>query len=107
MSIIVTKAKNDIKTIILEAAKKAMENGQLCSAELTDFTVEVPQNRSHGDYAINISILHARSAKEAPRLMAKKIIKEIDKDSLGAEKVELEGPGFINGLVTSFQNCSA
>ena len=67
MSVIVTKAKNDIKNIFIDAAKKAMENGQLCSAELTDFTVEVPQNRSHGDYAINAAMVWSRLFKTAPR----------------------------------------
>ena len=64
--------------------------------EIPDFTIETPRDKGHGDYAVNIAMLLARSAKEAPRLIAEKIINEIDKNSLGAEKVELAGPGFIN-----------
>ncbi len=96
MSIIVTKAKNDIKTIILDAAKKAMENGQLCSAELTDFTVEVPQNRSHGDYAVNAAMVWSRLFKTAPRNIAEALISNMSLDGSYIEKCEIAGPGFIN-----------
>ncbi len=96
MSIIVTKAKNDIKTIILDAAKKAMENGQLCSAELTDFTVEVPQNRAHGDYAINAAMVWSRLFRTAPRNIAEALISNMSLDGSYIEKCEIAGPGFIN-----------
>lgn len=96
MSVIVTKAKNDIKNIFIDAAKKAMENGQLCSAELTDFTVEVPQNRSHGDYAINAAMVWSRLFKTAPRGIAEALISNMSLDGSYIEKCEIAGPGFIN-----------
>ena len=49
MSLIVSKTKEEIKNIIKNAALSAMKDGSLLEAELTDFTIEVPANRSHGD----------------------------------------------------------
>ncbi len=96
MSLVVTKAKNDIKNIFIDAANKAMQNGQLCSVELTDFTVEVPQNRSHGDYAINAAMVWSRLFKTAPRGIAEALISNLSLDGSYIEKCEIAGPGFIN-----------
>ncbi|MBQ4119594.1 MAG: arginine--tRNA ligase [Clostridia bacterium] len=96
MSLVVTKAKNNIKNIFIDAANKAMQSGQLCSAELTDFTVEVPQNRSHGDYAINAAMVWSRLFKTAPRNIAEALISNISLDGSYIEKCEIAGPGFIN-----------
>ncbi len=96
MSIIVTKAKKEIKDIIIEAAKKAIKSGALVSAELTDFTVEVPANRAHGDYAINAAMVWSRLFKTAPRNIAEAIISNINLDGSYIEKCEIAGPGFIN-----------
>ena len=49
MSVIVKNAKEQIKSIIINAAKKAMADGVFDSAELTDFTIEVPKDRANGD----------------------------------------------------------
>ncbi len=96
MSIIVTKAKKEIKDIIIEAAKKAMESGALATVELTDFTVEVPANRAHGDYAINAAMVWSRLFKTAPRNIAEAIISNICLENSYIEKCEIAGPGFIN-----------
>ncbi len=96
MSIIVTKAKTEIKDIIIKAANKAMQNGALVSAELTDFTVEVPSNRAHGDYAVNAAMVWSRLFKTAPRNIAEAIISNADLENSYIEKCEIAGPGFIN-----------
>ena len=59
MSLLVAKAKEQIKTGIINAANKAMAEGVLENAELSDFTVEVPANRDPGDYAVNAAMVWA------------------------------------------------
>ena len=86
-----TLKKSQIYSEVKAAAAKVYKD-----IEIPEFTIETPRDKGHGDYAVNIAMLLARSAKEAPRLIAEKIINEINKESLGAEKVELAGPGFIN-----------
>ncbi len=96
MSVIVTKAKEEIKNIIIKAANSAMESGALAAVELTDFTIEVPSNRAHGDYAINAAMVWSRLFRCAPRQIAEAIISNIDFEGSYIEKCEIAGPGFIN-----------
>ncbi len=96
MSVIVTKAKEEIKNIIIKAANSAMESGALAEAELTDFTIEVPANRAHGDYAINAAMVWSRLFRCAPRQIAEAIISNINFEGSYIEKCEIAGPGFIN-----------
>ena len=70
MSLLVQKAKNQIEEIFLNAAKKAMDNGELCVSELTPFSVEVPANRDHGDYAVNAAMVWSKAFRNAPRKIA-------------------------------------
>jgi len=70
MSILVAKTKEQIKEIIKNAAIKAMASGELTDAELTDFTIEEPANREHGDYAVNAAMAWAKLFRKAPRQIA-------------------------------------
>ena len=70
MSVIVNTAKEQIKDLILKAAAPAVEKGELDKAELPDFTIEVPANREHGDYAVNAAMVWARAFRKAPRQIA-------------------------------------
>ncbi|MBE6787841.1 MAG: arginine--tRNA ligase, partial [Ruminococcaceae bacterium] len=96
MSVVVTKAREEIKNIIINATKKAMADGSLQTAELTDFTIEVPANRDHGDYAVNAAMVWSRLFRCAPRMIAEAIIKKADFEGSYIEKAEIAGPGFIN-----------
>lgn len=96
MSLLVQKAKNQIEEIFLNAAKKAMDNGELCVSELTPFSVEVPANRDHGDYAINAAMAWARIFKLAPRKIAEILTANAVFEGTYIERFEIAGPGFIN-----------
>ena len=60
MSKIVFKTEQQIKDIVKNAIKSAYDNGELCSDEAPDFIVEVPADRSHGDYATNAAMVSAK-----------------------------------------------
>ena len=96
MSVIVTKAKEQIKNIIIDATKSAMSDGSLATAELIDFTIEVPGNRAHGDYAINAAMVWSRLFRCAPHQIAEAIVNHINCEDSYIEKCEIAGPGFIN-----------
>ena len=64
--------------------------------EIPAFTIEVPKDKGNGDYAINIAMMLARAAKSAPRAIAENIVKNLEAEALGATKIEIAGPGFIN-----------
>ncbi len=83
--------KSQIYDAALLAAQKAYGD-----IEIPDFVIEVPKDKTNGDYAINIAMMLARAAKSAPRAIAENIVANLDADALGATKIEIAGPGFIN-----------
>lgn len=96
MSILVNDAKQQIEKILTDAANTATSNGDLCTAELTPFKIEVPADRKNGDYAVNAAMVWARNFKSAPRVIAEKLMQNANFDGSYIEKYEIAGPGFIN-----------
>ncbi|MBO5913317.1 MAG: arginine--tRNA ligase [Clostridia bacterium] len=96
MSKIVFETREGIKGIIVAAAKKAMANGTLPEAELPDFNVEVPNDRAHGDFAVNAAMVWARAFRSNPRKIAETLAENFDFAETYIEKAEIAGPGFIN-----------
>ncbi len=83
------------KSQIYDAAKLAAQKAY-GDIEIPDFVIEVPKDKTNGDYAINIAMMLARAAKSSPRAIAENIVANLDADALGATKIEIAGPGFIN-----------
>ena len=73
-----------------------MEKGELERAELTEFSVSVPQSREHGDLAVNAAMVWARLFHKSPRQIAEILSSEFDFSDTYIEKSEIAGPGFIN-----------
>ena len=96
MSVIVDLSKEQIKNIIVASAKLAMGKGELPEAELTDFTIEIPANRDHGDYAINAAMVWARAFRKAPRQIAEILVNNLNTENTYVKSCEIAGPGFIN-----------
>ena len=86
-------AREQIKTAVINAVKKAIESGQLPKAELPDFTVEAPANREHGDYAVNAALVWARCFHKAPSAIADIIINNADFSGTYIQKCEKAGHG--------------
>ena len=96
MSLLVNKAKNQIVEIIKAAAAKAIEENSLPEAELSDFIIEAPANREHGDYAVNAAMAWARVFRKAPRQIAEILVENANLEGSYVSKCEIAGPGFIN-----------
>ena len=96
MSVLVNEAKSKIEKMLIDAAKTAIEKGELCEAELAPFKVEVPSDRKNGDYAVNAAMVWARGFKLAPRAIAEKLMANVNFEGTIIEKYEIAGPGFIN-----------
>lgn len=60
------------------------------------FEIEIPKDKSHGDYACNIAMKMAKVAHKNPRMIANEIVDLFDKESTHVAKVEIAGAGFIN-----------
>ncbi len=101
MSKVVANAREQIESRIRAAALKCIDDGTLPEVELADFTVEVPSNRDHGDYAVNAAMVWARGFKKAPRMIAEAILSAADFSGSYIDRAEIAGPGFINLFLNS------
>ena len=69
-----------------------------------DILLEIPKDKSNGDYSTNVAMKYARIARKAPRIIAEEIIQNVDLKRLYISKAEIAGPGFINFFIDkSFQ----
>lgn len=84
-----TKIKAEIQAAVLKAGLATKE-------QIPDVILEIPKEKTHGDYATNMAMQLARIAKKSPRMIAEALIANIDTSKASIEKIELAGPGFIN-----------
>ena len=88
--------KEDLYQRLEAAALSAKEKGLLNLETVPAFTIEIPREKSHGDFAGNIAMLLAKQARMAPRKIAEIIVSELDQTGSFIEQVEIAGAGFIN-----------
>ena len=96
MSAIVKSTRESIKTLIDSAAKKAIADGVLPSAELNSFNIEVPADRTHGNFAVNAAMVWTKLFRKPPRAIADIIVNNLSLDGTFIDRAEVAGPGFIN-----------
>lgn len=96
MSILVEKARSALRQAVSAAMARAMAEGQLPKAEAPAFVLEVPGDRSHGDWACNAAMAGARAFHMAPRKIAETILTQLDLEGTGFARCEIAGPGFLN-----------
>jgi len=81
---------------LVSAALAALPAGLLSEAErATAPEIERTRDPSHGDYASNVALRHAKAARQNPRQLARLIVAALPADP-AVSKVEIAGPGFIN-----------
>jgi arginyl-tRNA synthetase len=93
--------KNRIISIVGQSLVCLSQKGLFVPAELTEYMVEVPREKEHGDFTTNVALTLARSQKKPPREIAAAIVKHLDDAPSLLDKVEVAGPGFINFFVSS------
>jgi len=87
-------------TDLVNAALAELPDLANAAAEATiAASVERTRDASHGDFACNIAMRLARSARKNPRELAATIIAALP-DSKLVDKVDIAGPGFINFTVS-------
>lgn len=86
---------NNMEKEIKNLIKDALQN---LSIEVSDITLEHPEDFKNGDYSSNIALTIARGVKENPKILADKIVTEMLRLNTDKriEKVEVAGAGFIN-----------
>lgn len=96
MADLIKSASLQLRELITEALGKLVAEGTAPADILPDFTVEIPADKSHGDFAANTAMVCARAFKMPPRKIAELIIEKIDLNGSVFERTEIAGPGFMN-----------
>ena len=89
-------ATEALREIISSAFAAAMEAGALAKADIPAFNIEIPADRSHGDFSSNAAMASARAFRMAPAKIAAALIENIDLEGSPFCKCETAGPGFLN-----------
>ncbi|MBP1994965.1 arginine--tRNA ligase [Paenibacillus eucommiae] len=88
---------NQVKAGLKEAIQEAVVAAGIVEAsQLPEIVIEVPKEKTHGDFASNIAMQLTRIAKQNPRLIAEQVIAHLQKEKAYIAEAEIAGPGFIN-----------
>lgn len=82
----------NLKSALIQSVKNAFD----VELEFDNVVIEIPKDKSHGDYASNVAMQLTRTLRKNPRMIAEAIVENLDKASADIETVEIAGPGFLN-----------
>lgn len=92
----IAAASEEARALILDALGRLVADGTFPAEPLPAFNIEIPADRSHGDYASNVAMASAKTLHMAPRKIAEAIQEAMILDGTPFEKTEIAGPGFLN-----------
>lgn len=96
MSDLIRSASLQLREIINDALGALVAEGVAPAEPLPAFVIEIPADKSHGDFAANTAMVCARAFKLPPRKIAELICEKIDLSESVFERAEIAGPGFMN-----------
>lgn len=86
----------NISEKIQEKLQKTAEVSEISNLDVwNNVVVEVPKNRSFGDFSTNVAMVLASELKKNPREVANSLVPYIEQIE-GVRQVAVAGPGFIN-----------
>jgi arginyl-tRNA synthetase len=87
--------RSEIKKLLLESVRKNFGD-----VDIPEFSVEVPENAEHGDYATNVALLLGKAMKRNPMEIAQEMAAELRTNNQELGKINIAPPGFINFLIS-------
>ncbi|MEZ0315078.1 MAG: arginine--tRNA ligase [Myxococcota bacterium] len=84
----------------LEGTLTRLQASGALTGDLPAVALSPPKEAAHGDFASNLAMLVAKSAKKNPREIAGLIQREVGDGGGLIAKCEVAGPGFINFFIT-------
>jgi len=82
--------------MIMDALGVLVAEQAVPAVPMPDFTIEIPADKSHGDFAANTAMVCAKAFKMPPRKIAELITEKVQMEGTMFEKTEVAGPGFMN-----------
>ena len=96
MSDLIKKASTQLREMIMDAIGVLVAEQAVPAVPMPDFTIEIPADKSHGDFAANTAMVCAKAFKMPPRKIAELITEKVQMEGTMFEKTEVAGPGFMN-----------
>jgi arginyl-tRNA synthetase len=87
--------QTELKNLLSQAIARCAAEGLLPQSDVA-VSLERPRRPEHGDFACNVALGLAKTAKAKPRDLAQAIVDHLVDPEQILEKVEIAGPGFIN-----------
>ena len=100
MSNLIQAAGDQLREKVGAALRALIEEGAFPQAELPAFAVEIPADKTHGDFACNAAMVSAKAFKNAPRRIAEAVCAKMDLSGTYFDRCEVAGPGFLNFFVS-------
>ena len=96
MSDLIKKASLQLREIIMDALGSLVAEEAVPAVPMPDFNIEIPADKSHGDFAANTAMVCAKAFRMPPRKIAELITGKVQLDGTMFAKAEVAGPGFMN-----------
>ena len=90
--------KKKLETLLQSALISLKQEGVIDENLSVNILLERSRDAQHGDFATNLAMVLAKSAKMNPRVLADKMVAVIPDDK-AVNKIEIAGPGFINFFI--------
>lgn len=89
-------AQAQLRELLLSALGDLVAEGKIPAEPIPAFKIEVPADKSHGDFATNIAMASAKALHMAPRAIAELLCGALGFEGTYFAKAEIAGPGFMN-----------
>lgn len=96
MANLIKQASDQLREILLGSMGRLVASGAVPPEPVSDFKIEIPADKSHGDFATNAAMVCAKPFRMAPRAIAERILGELVLEGTYFDRAEIAGPGFIN-----------
>ena len=96
MANLIKQASDQLREILFGSMGRLVASGAVPPEPVSDFKIEIPADKSHGDFATNAAMVCAKPFRMAPRAIAEKILGELVLEGTYFDRAEIAGPGFIN-----------
>ena len=96
MSDLINSASLRLREIIMDALGVLVAEEAIPAVPLPNFNIEIPADKSHGDFAANTAMVCAKALKMPPRKIAELLCEKLFLEGTIFERAEVAGPGFLN-----------
>lgn len=92
---VIEQVRSQLQEALTAAIARAVSEGAL-TGPVPAVALEVPKEKSHGDFATNAALVMAKPERKPPRAVAEAIVKHLQTAGTPIAAVEIAGPGFLN-----------